>query len=184
MSIARTPTCFWVEDGAFYGFEGCNGASTATLGPGRGELPAQLHPRLELRDGAGPALSRLWSGRCATSSGTIQQHPTGYLPHRVLLPTYLPRPWDRHDRRSAQTQRWTVCSAPFSKTYREYLATGDTAWLATRWPAMKLAMDHIWTVHDPERAGVIEGEQPNTYDISIYGRQHLHRHPLPGGPPR
>jgi hypothetical protein len=24
-------------------------------------------------------------------------------------------------------------------------------------------------VHDPERSGVIEGEQPNTYDISIYG---------------
>src|SRR5262249_27467040 len=28
---------------------------------------------------------------------------------------------------------------------------------------------YLWSEHDPERAGLIFGEQPNTYDISIYG---------------
>src|SRR5207248_955885 len=28
MSVMRTPTCFWAQDGRFYGFEGCYGAST------------------------------------------------------------------------------------------------------------------------------------------------------------
>jgi hypothetical protein len=55
------------------------------------------------------------------------------------------------------------------KTYREYLASGDEAWLDRAWPAVKRALGHVWGVHDPERTGVIEGEQPNTYDISIYG---------------
>src|SRR5262249_30208782 len=28
MSILRTPTCLWMEDGRFHAFEGCGGAST------------------------------------------------------------------------------------------------------------------------------------------------------------
>ena len=43
-------------------------------------------------------------------------------------------------------------------------------WLArARLAGVKRALDHLWTDHDPDRAGVIEGEQPNTYDISIHG---------------
>ena len=167
MSIARTPTCFWIEDGNFYGFEGCNGASTPRWDPVEGSCPlncthvwnyemalARLYPELErtMRDVE-------WQ---------IQQHPSGFLPHRVIMPTYLPRPWDIQIGGPPNPALDGLLGA-FLKTYREYLATGDEAWLTSSWPAMKRAMDHIWTAHDPNKSGVIPGEQPNTYDISIYG---------------
>lgn len=55
------------------------------------------------------------------------------------------------------------------KTYREYLGSGDERWMDRVWPSVQQALNHVWAEHDPERTGVIEGEQPNTYDISIYG---------------
>ena len=37
------------------------------------------------------------------------------------------------------------------------------------WPPVKKLMQHIMDDYDTEGDGVIRGEQPNTYDISIYG---------------
>jgi uncharacterized protein (DUF608 family) len=59
------------------------------------------------------------------------------------------------------------------KTYREYRASGDQAWLAAQWPNTRRALDHIWTEHDPAQTGVIRGAQPCTYDVSIYGANPL-----------
>src|SRR5258708_6613062 len=39
MSVMRTPTCFWAQDGRFYGFEGGNGASTTQTEPVGGCCP-------------------------------------------------------------------------------------------------------------------------------------------------
>lgn len=168
MSIARTPTCFWTEDGLFYGFEGCNGASTLhhTL-PWGGCCPlncthvwnyemavARLFPDLErtMRDIE-------WS---------VQQHPSGYLPHRVVLPIDRPRPWSGQQHAPDKPALDGLLGA-ILKTYREYRAGGDTAWLRQYWQALNHALDYVWATYDPDRRGVIEGEQPNTYDISIFG---------------
>ena len=64
----------------------------------------------------------------------IQQHPSGYLPHRVLLPTYLPRPWDRPMGGPANPALDGLLGA-ILKTYREYLTCGDRGWLERVWPA-------------------------------------------------
>jgi len=98
----------------------------------------------------------------------VQQSPTGYLPHRVPLPIYLPRPGE-HSLRGPDSPALDGLLGAILKTYREYRAGGDPAWLATVWPGVRRALDYVWTAHDPQRAGVITGEQPNTYDISIYG---------------
>jgi uncharacterized protein (DUF608 family) len=167
MSIARTPSCFWVEDGAFYGFEGCNGASTRHNEPVGGCCPLNCTHVWNYE----MALARLFPDLERSMRDTewdLQQHPSGYLPHRVLLPTYLPRIWDREIGGPANPALDGLLGA-ILKTYREYLATGDEVWLNHAWPAVKRALDHLWTAHDPGRSGVIEGEQPNTYDISIYG---------------
>ncbi len=167
MSIARTPTCFWTEDGNFYGFEGCNGASTPKWDPVEGSCPLNCTHVWNYE----MALARLYPDLARTMRDVewqIQQHESGFLLHRVLLPTYLPRPWDRQIGGPPNPALDGLLGA-LLKTYREYLATGDEAWLASSWPAMKLAMVHIWTADDPDQAGVIPGEQPNTYDISIYG---------------
>lgn len=167
MSITRSPTCFWDENGRFFGFEGCNGAST---------------PQNEAIGGCCPlncthvwnyemALARLYPSLERSMRAVewdIQQHPSGYLPHRVIYPLYLPRLWDVGIIGPMNPALDGLLGA-ILKTYREYLAYGETEWLEQVWPSVRLALDHIWTSHDPARSGIIEGEQPNTYDISIYG---------------
>jgi non-lysosomal glucosylceramidase len=165
-SIIRTPTCFWTEGGLFCGFEGCCGASTSHCTQG-GCCPLNCTHVWNYE----MALARLFPALERTMRETewdIQQHPSGYLPHRVALPTYLPRPWDREiggpDRPALDGLLGSIL-----KTYREYRACGDAEWLAHVWPSVKQALQYVWTAHDPGRSGVIDGEQPNTYDISIYG---------------
>lgn len=167
-SIIRSPTCFWTEAGQFYGFEGCNGASTSHhTEPFGGCCPLNCTHVWNYE----MSLSRLFPDLERDMRDTewnIQQHPSGYLPHRVALPTYLPRPWDRAIGGPENPALDGLLGA-ILKTYREYRGSGDERWLADVWPSLMLALDHLWTQHDRERTGVIEGEQPNTYDISIYG---------------
>jgi uncharacterized protein (DUF608 family) len=166
MSILRTPTCFWAEDGQFYGFEGCGGASTGWGSTG-GCCPmncthvwnyemalARLYPALErtMRDAE-------WS---------VQQAPEGYLPHRLVVPLYLARPWGCAIG-GPEKPALDGLLGGILKTYREYRACGDVEWLARFWPHVRKAVEYLWVAHDPARTGVIENEQPNTYDVSIWG---------------
>ncbi|MGH2558150.1 MAG: GH116 family glycosyl-hydrolase [Thermomicrobiales bacterium] len=167
VSILRSPTCFWTEDLRFYGFEGCNGASTPQSEPVGGCCPMNCTHVWNYE----MALARLFPDLERSMRETewdIQQHPSGYLPHRVLLPTFLPRTWDRTIGGPANPALDGLLGAVL-KTYREYRACGDRDWLGHHWPAVRRAIEHVWSVHDLERSGAIAGEQPNTYDISIYG---------------
>jgi uncharacterized protein (DUF608 family) len=167
VSVMRSPSCFWAHNGRFYGFEGCNGASTSHSEPVGGCCPLNCTHVWNYE----MALARLFPSLERTMRETeweMQQHPTGYLPHRVALPLYLPRPWDRKIG-GPDNPALDGLLGGILKTYREYHACGDTDWLARMWRHLKQALDYIWTRHDPEQKGIIEGEQPNTYDISIYG---------------
>jgi len=167
MSVMRSPTCFWAQDRRFYGFEGGNGASTPQTEPVGGCCPLNCTHVWNYE----MALARLFPPLERTMRETewlVQQHPSGYLPHRVLLPIYLPRPGE-HSLRGPDSPALDGLLGGILKTYREVRAGGDAAWLATVWPGVRRALDYLWTAHDPERAGLITGEQPNTYDISIYG---------------
>jgi len=165
-STIRTPTCLWAEDGRFYGFEGCCGASTTHCClSGCCPLNCTHVWNYEM------ALSRLFPSLERTMRETdleIQQHASGYVPHRTVVPLYLPRAWDRPISGPAHPaldgELGTVL-----KAYREYRTCGDANWLGRMWPHLKLLMDYILEEHDSDGEGVIEGEQPNTYDISIYG---------------
>ena len=57
------------------------------------------------------------------------------------------------------------------KLYREWqLGAGDD-FLRALWPHAKRALEFAWAPHswDPDRDGVMDGEQHNTYDIEFYG---------------
>jgi uncharacterized protein (DUF608 family) len=166
VSTLRTPTCIWTEDGRLYGFEGCHGASTFH-GALEGCCPmncthvwnyemslAKLFPDLE---------------QSMRRTDLIEQmSPWGSIPHRTPLPLYLPRPWNEYiggPRNPAMDgELGTVL-----KTYREVRHGADREWFDEMWPAVKKLMQHIMDDYDTEDDGVIRGEQPNTYDISIYG---------------
>jgi len=166
ISTIRTPTCLWNEDGRFHGFEGCHGAST-------------IHGALE---GCCPmdcthvwnyemALAKLFPDLEQSMRRTDlidQMSPQGAIPHRTPLPLYLPRPWNEFiggPRSPAMDgELGTVL-----KTYREVRHGADLAWFDEMWPRVKKLMQHVMDDYDTEGDGVIRGEQPNTYDISIYG---------------
>jgi uncharacterized protein (DUF608 family) len=166
ISVLRSPTCFLDADGNFYGFEGCHGASTEFFGNRGGCCPlncthvwnyamtgARLFPQLErsMRE----------------TEWLHQQHETGYLPHRVIVPLYLRRPWNSY-----------IGGPPYPaldgllggilKTHREFLACGDKDWLESLWNHVRLAVDHVVDRYD-RGDGVIHGPQPCTYDVEIEG---------------
>ena len=167
MSIIRTPTCFWDEKGKLFGFEGCNGASTGGWTGTGGCCPmncthvwayemslAALFPALE---------------RTMRETELFDQlHATGYLPHRVTLPMYMPRPWERKIG-GPETPALDGLLSMVLKSYREHRRCADRGWLESAWPKIETAMGHLFAVHDTDGDGVLKGEQPNTYDISIYG---------------
>lgn len=165
-SIIRTPTCLWTEDGRFHAFEGCHGASTGWQSTG-GCCPMNCTHVFAYE----MTLSALFPDLERSMRETElyhQLHATGYLPHRVVLPMYLPRAWDRTIGGPDNPALDGLLSMVL-KVYREHRRNPDSDWLARAWSKVKTAMEHVMTVHDSEGDGVIRGEQPNTYDISVYG---------------
>ncbi len=73
------------------------------------------------------------------------------------------------------------------RVYREWKLSGDTEWLKKLWPKVRAALEFAWKgvenvgedlkwqkdrlllPWDPDKDGVMEGEQHNTYDIEYYG---------------
>ena len=60
------------------------------------------------------------------------------------------------------------------KAYREWKISGDTAWLAGHWPAIKANLAYAWSEKNPDgwdrdRDGVLEGRQHHTLDMELFG---------------
>jgi uncharacterized protein (DUF608 family) len=164
----RSPTCFWTADDAFFGFEGCLGASTVMWsGDFGGSCPLNCTHVWNYEQ----ALSRLFPRLERTMRETdleVVQAPEGYIPHRVYLPTYLPQIWDEviggPEDPALDGMLGTVL-----KVYREVRQGAEPAWLDRLWPAVKRLLRYIEDHWDADRDGVLGGKQPNTYDIAFYG---------------
>ncbi|HPP73594.1 MAG TPA: GH116 family glycosyl-hydrolase [Armatimonadota bacterium] len=160
ISTIRSPTCLWNEDGKFHAFEGCHGASTSWQRTG-GCCPLNCTHVWNYE----MTLSRLFPDLERTMRETdlvAQLLDDGEIPHRTVLPTYLPR-WKEGV--AADGQCGTVL-----KTCREYLLSGDKDFLAGLWPRVKRAMAYAMTRWDSDEDGVMDGAQWNTYDCNVYGR--------------
>ncbi len=58
------------------------------------------------------------------------------------------------------------------QAYRDWRFSGDDQFLRDLWPNIKRAIEYAWsspTSWDPNKDGVMEGRQHNTYDIDFYG---------------
>lgn len=165
----RTPVCFRTRDGGFYGFEGGNGAATVADGRAFGgscplncthvwnyaQAPAHLFPELErsMRE---------------TEFETLM-HADGYLPHRVILPRYLPqlgRDIGGPDEPALDGMLGCVL-----KTLRELQLGAGRAWLERFWPELRRLVVYVAETWDADGDGVLYGEQPNTYDIAFRGTE-------------
>ena len=152
-TILRTPTCLRLSDGTFWGFEGCNDRSgccpgTCTHVWNYAQTLAYLFPQLER------------SSREAEYRYDLAED--GHMTFRMPLP--LGTPGGRSFHAAADGQHGGILRA-----YREWLISGDDDFLRRVWPAMKQAMAYTWRHWDPDRDGVMEGVQHNTYDIEFWG---------------
>lgn len=170
-SIMRAPTCFLLADGNFFGWEGCHDNGGCCHGScthvwNYEQAVAFLFPELE-----------------RTMRRTEFLHntrPTGNMAFRSQLPPGSGL-WDFKP--CADGQMGTII-----QVYRDWKLSGDDAFLKEIWPKVKLALEYAWTMTfdrmtppaqpggrsidspwDPNKDGVMEGEQHNTYDIEFYG---------------
>jgi non-lysosomal glucosylceramidase len=164
----RTPTCFVTDDERFYGFEGSLGASTTMWSGDWGGSCALNCTHVWNYE---QALSRLFPRLEQSMRETeleVTQAPDGSLPHRVLLPTYLPQLWDEDIGGPTRPALDGMLGCPL-KVYREMRQGASLAWLERLWPRLAALMSHVSERWDTAGDGVLRGEQPNTYDMSFHG---------------
>jgi len=151
-SILHSPTVLRLEDGTFYGFEGCHAESGCCEGScthvwNYAQTAAFLFPSLERS--------------LRTADYTYNMREDGRMCFRIQLPLGSPL-WEFHA--AADGQLGGVL-----KVYRDWLLSGDDEWLRGLWPKVKKALEYAWAQWDPDQDGVIEGIQHNTYDIEFQG---------------
>lgn len=152
-SIIRTTTCFWLEGGKFFGFEGCNDRggccplNCAHVWNYEQSL-AFLFPSLE---------------RSMRETDFLNQvKPDGAMVFRTSLPLGGGVFWDFKPAADGQMGR-------IINLYRDWQFGGDKELLGKLWPQAKKALEYAWQSWDADKDGMMEGEQHNTYDIEFYG---------------
>lgn len=170
MSSLKTNLVMRTEDGKFFGFEG--------LSDDAGCCPMNCTHVWNYEQ----TLAYLFPSLERTVRETDFLHNTfanGYQVFRTLVPlgdywwTYKP---------CADGQMGNIV-----RVFREWKMSGDTDWLKKMWPRVKAALEFAWKgvgdvdgdlswqkerlflPWDPNKDGVMEGEQHNTYDIEYYG---------------
>ncbi len=157
ISILKTPTVLRLEDGTFYGFEGCHSDCGCCEGTCTHVWNyAQALPFLF------PALERT----VREADYKYNQQPDGGMPFRLQLPLGI-----RHGggRSCADGLFGNVMTV-----YRDWKISGDTNWLRSLWPCVKKSIDFAWDPSnkdrwDPEKTGVLWGRQHHTLDMELFG---------------
>ncbi|HSF14736.1 MAG TPA: GH116 family glycosyl-hydrolase [Vicinamibacteria bacterium] len=153
MSIIRTNTCFRASDGNFYAFEG--------TGDDHGCCPLNCTHVWNYEQ----ALAFLFPALERTMRDVDFDRNTdasGFMVFRTRVPLETEK-WD-FPHAAADGQMGTIV-----KLYREWQLSGDLNFLKRHWPKAKRALEFAWTDWDPDRDGVMEGVQHNTYDIEFRG---------------
>jgi uncharacterized protein (DUF608 family) len=153
LSTLTTPTAFRTSDGAFHGFEGCDDDAGCCFGSCTHVYayePATAH--------LFPSLSRSMREQQFGYSTDAQ----GLMDFREMLPFAI----EHFGTAAADGQMACVV-----KAYLDWRLSGDTEWLRRQWPGVKRALEFAWIKGgwDPNRDGVMEGVQHNTYDIEFIG---------------
>ncbi|OIO02791.1 hypothetical protein AUJ67_01960 [Candidatus Desantisbacteria bacterium CG1_02_49_89] len=156
-SILKSPTCLRLEDGTFYGFEGCGTNCGCCEGScthvwNYAQTLAFLFPGLERS--------------MRSADYRYNQFENGKMQFRIQLPLGSGK-GDFHAAGDGQM-------GGLMKLYRDWQLSGDDKWLKSLWPAAKKALEYAWNKTnedwwDLDKDGVMEGIQHNTYDIEFHG---------------
>ncbi|MDQ2902303.1 MAG: GH116 family glycosyl-hydrolase [Chloroflexota bacterium] len=135
VAILHTPTVFWAQNGFFGGWEGYGCCPN---------MPTHVWEYAQ-------AQARLWPqiGEMFEQQWFNAEQSNGLIPYRYGYTNQF----------AFDGQTGVILSA-----YRDYLDTGDTSWLTTYWPRIKLAMDYIVNTFDPHKNGILQGAALTTLD--------------------
>jgi non-lysosomal glucosylceramidase len=157
LSTLKTPTCLRLEDGSFYGWEGCGGESGCCEGSCTHVWNyAYALPFLF------PALER----SMRELDYRYNLRPDGGMAFRLQLPLGSERSAFRP---CADGQFGGVL-----KVYRDWKICGDTDWMRRLWPMVRRSIEFAWSPSnedrwDPDRTGVLHGRQHHTLDMELFG---------------
>ncbi|WP_421726070.1 GH116 family glycosyl-hydrolase [Bauldia sp.] len=158
LSILKSPTSLRLEDGTFYGWEGCHPDAGCCEGSCTHVWNyQQVLPFLF------PALER--SMREADFFEN-QVPETGGMAFRMALPKGV---GTNAERPCADGQFGGVL-----KAYRDWKLSGNNDWLRSIWPNVAAAIEYAWNdgnydKWDPEKTGVLHGRQHHTLDMELFG---------------
>jgi uncharacterized protein (DUF608 family) len=153
LSTLVTQTSFRTADGEFHGFEGCSDQRGCCFGNCTHVWNYETTTQFLF-----PTFAR----SLRKASFGFSQDPEGGMRFRQMLPDGI----DRFGYAAADGQMGQII-----KTYLDWKLSGDTEWLRGYWPNIQRAISFAWIKGgwDPNRDGVMEGVQHNTYDVEFYG---------------
>jgi non-lysosomal glucosylceramidase len=152
LSIIRSTTCFRVENGKFFAWEGCFDQEGSCPGNcthvwNYAQTLAAFFPELER------------SMRETEYFDELSQE--GKMNFRAL--SFLDGESDDYYPAS-DGQLGSII-----RVYREWLFCGDDGWLRKLWPKIKSSIHFAEKHWDLDRDSILEAAQHNTYDIEFYG---------------
>ncbi len=157
LSVLKSPTVLRLEDGSFYGWEGC--AMTEGLCYGTCQHVWNYAYALCFLF---PNLERSIRNNEFKYSTTAD----GKMGFRMILP---PGSGISKFRACLDGQMGSVI-----KCYREWKLSGDSEWLKENWENIKKILEYAWSSENPDcwdadKDGVLEGRQHHTLDMELFG---------------
>ena len=151
----RSTTCFWLEDGRFYGWEGCFDdvgccAGSCTHVWSYAYTIAYLFPSLERE------MRRIEFNVETGDDGAMNFRSFGTF-HENVMPI-----WRAHA--AVDGQMGSILRA-----YREWQLSGDDGFLAEIWAGIRRSIAFAGVHWDHDNDQVLDGVQHNTYDIEFHG---------------
>ncbi len=160
LSVLKSPAILRLEDGSFYGWEGCHEKAGSCEGTCQHVWnyvysTCFLFPELER------SIRENEFKYCLTDEGRTY--------FRIMLPRGRTDEYLGVDHACVDGQMGCVI-----KTYREWKISGDTKWLASVWKDVKSCLEFAWSEKNPDewdrnKDGVLEGRQHHTLDMELFG---------------
>jgi len=152
LTVIRSTTCFRIDDGTFFGWEGCFDTGGCCDGNcthvwNYAQALAFLFPDLERS-----------MRRTEFLGETADDGAMTFRACKTLGDPGYPMP------PAADGQLGAVV-----RLYRDWQLSGDDGFLRELWPKAKLALEYAFTHWDTDGDGVLDGSQHNTYDIEFHG---------------
>lgn len=154
LAILRSPTVIRLDDGTFYGWEGCGERDGCCPGScthvwNYAQAATYLFPQLQraMHD--------------ASYQYNFSSTGSGAMGFRIPLPL----------EKQGEVTRPAVDGqmGEILKIFQLWKLTGDEAWIRGLYPKLKQSLEFAWAGWDWRKRGVVEGMHHNTYDIEFHG---------------